>query len=150
VLFLDEPTTGVDPVSRREFWLVLKHLRESGMTVMVSTPYMEEAGQCGRIAFIKEGSILYSETPGRIVESFGETLYAVSSDRMHTLLDDVRSFAGIKYCYSFGDSHHFVVDESFSGEKALAGYLAGIGYGNITVKKIQPTMEDCYMKLSLR
>lgn len=159
VLFLDEPTTGVDPVSRKELWDMLEHLRDKGVTIMASTPYMDEAKQCQRISFIKEGSIIKTDTPQNIIKDFGEPLYAISADNMHKLLKDVRSFDGIKSCYAFGDTHHFTCngkenraansnnDGSFSLQK-LEDYLSGIKYKNVVISNIEPSIEDCYMKLS--
>lgn len=170
VLFLDEPTTGVDPVSRKELWDMLGHLRERGVTIMASTPYMDEAKQCERMAFIKEGRIIETDTPKNIVSNFGEPLYAISADNMHKLLGDVRNFEGISSCYAFGDTHHFTCSEKAEGNdsvrehstispansnndvslafKKLDDYLSGIGYKNVVIKNIEPTIEDCYMKLS--
>ncbi|KAA6304793.1 ABC transporter ATP-binding protein, partial [termite gut metagenome] len=98
VLFLDEPTTGVDPVSRKEFWEMLKSLKQQGITILVSTPYMDEATLCDRIALITNGSFLQTDTPENIVCQFPQTLWTVQSNQMHKLLNDLRRHDKIKTC----------------------------------------------------
>ena len=92
VLFLDEPTTGVDPVSRKEFWNMLLRLKQQGITILVSTPYMDEASLCDRIALIQNGQFLQIDTPADIVRSYSRSLWAVQSDRMHALLNDLHAY----------------------------------------------------------
>ena len=106
VLFLDEPTTGVDAVSRKEFWEMLKGLKQQGITILVSTPYMDEATLCERIALIQNGSIMSIDTPDEIIKQFPEKLFAVRADNMSRLLNVLRSNNQIKSCFSFGDFHH--------------------------------------------
>ncbi|MDD3108102.1 MAG: ABC transporter ATP-binding protein [Alistipes sp.] len=146
VLILDEPTTGVDPVSRREFWQILQRLRQQGITIVASTPYMDEARRCDRIAFLREGVILYTDTPQGIVDHFGEPLYAITADPMHALLDAVRCFPGVLRCYAFGESHHFTL--AADRIDALRTHLEAQGYHHLQLQPIQPTIEDCYLKLS--
>jgi ABC-type multidrug transport system, ATPase component len=148
VLFLDEPTTGVDPVSRSEFWQMLHHLKEKGITIMASTPYMDEARQCERIAFISNGEILQTASPKEIVSSFGEVLYSATSNNMHSMLKDIRSFKGVKSAYAFGQSHHFTITNKSFEMKALLLLLENKGYKDITIQAIEPTIEDCYMKIA--
>lgn len=148
VLFLDEPTTGVDPVSRSEFWQMLHHLKEKGITIMASTPYMDEARQCERIAFISNGKILQTASPKEIVSSFGEVLYSATSNNMHSMLKDIRSFKGVKSAYAFGQSHHFTITNKSFEMKALLLLLENKGYKDITIQAIEPTIEDCYMKIA--
>ena len=96
VLFLDEPTTGVDPVSRKEFWEMLQRLKKNfGLSIIVSTPYMDEAVQCDRIALIQDGNFMTIDTPQGIVDSYDEELWAVRSDKMHLLLTDLRKIDGV-------------------------------------------------------
>jgi ABC-type multidrug transport system ATPase subunit len=104
VLFLDEPTTGVDPVSRKEFWEMLKRLKTQGITILVSTPYMDEAKLCYRIALIKNGRFMKVDTPENIVAQFTEILWSVKSNKMHRLLKDLRNHPEIKTSFSFGES----------------------------------------------
>lgn len=109
VLFLDEPTTGVDPVSRKEFWAMLKRLKEQGITILVSTPYMDEATLCDRIALMQDGKFLKLDAPQQIVAQFTETLWAVSGDNMFHLLTELRNHPQVKSCFAFGDVHHVTV-----------------------------------------
>ena len=102
VLFLDEPTTGVDPVSRNEFWEMLKRLKNQGITILVSTPYMDEARLCDRIALIKEGKFIGIDTPENITAGFNKTLWSVQSNKMFKLLTDLRSHPSIDSCFAFG------------------------------------------------
>lgn len=149
VLFLDEPTTGVDPVSRKEFWQMLKRLKEQGITILVSTPYMDEAALCDRIALIQEGEFLETETPENMIRNYKEILWSVRSDNMFRLLNDLRKHPVTKSCFAFGDVHHITLNNS---EKImpteLETYLARLGHKHIQIRTIQPTIEDCYMMLS--
>lgn len=144
VLFLDEPTTGVDAVSRREFWQMLKKLKEKGITILVSTPYMDEALLCDRIALINKGDFLTIDTPQGIIKSFPEAVYSVKSSNMKRLLKDLRAADGIKKSYAFGETHHFIYRYEFD----LNSYLNTCGHVNIEIKKIEATIEDCFMKLA--
>jgi ABC-type multidrug transport system ATPase subunit len=92
VLFLDEPTTGVDAVSRKEFWAMLKTLQQKGITILVSTPYMDEAALCDEVALMQNGSILTIDKPARIVENFGHPIYGLRAANMLRLLNDIRAF----------------------------------------------------------
>lgn len=148
VLFLDEPSTGVDPISRKELWEMLRKLKAQGIAVLVSTPYMDEAALCNRIALMREGRFLLTDTPQGIVDSFDQTLWAVTGENMFALLQLLRAYSGIGSCFSFGDSLHITVEDRSLTEKGLAAYLASQGHGGVTVKPIRATIEDCYMKLS--
>ncbi|MDR1645705.1 MAG: ABC transporter ATP-binding protein [Tannerellaceae bacterium] len=146
VLFLDEPTTGVDPVSRIEFWEMLGRLRRQGITILVSTPYMDEAARCDRIALMYAGQCLTVDTPQAICRSFGKPLYKVCSDRMYALLGDLRAYDGTLSCYAFGDSHHLTLREDRSGDtEALATYLGGKGHTGLRLTPIEAGIEDCFM-----
>lgn len=145
VLFLDEPTTGVDPVSRKEFWEILKKLKNQGITILVSTPYMDEANLCDRIALMQTGKIFKIDTPQNIVDSFDKKLFAVKSDNMYKLLIDLRAYPKTKSCFAFGDYHHLVIDEEYE-EDNLKSYL--YNHENLEIKKIKPNIEDCFMQLS--
>lgn len=144
VLFLDEPTTGVDVVSRKEFWDMLRRLRQEGITILVSTPYMDEANRCDRIALIQKGSILSIDTPAGIVDAFPRTLYAVRSTKPHQLLRDVRDFPDTDTCFAFGESLHV----TFKGDpKPLIPYLNKKGQTDATMQEITPGIEDCFIHL---
>jgi ABC-2 type transport system ATP-binding protein len=145
VLFLDEPTTGVDPVSRKEFWEMLKRLKSQGISILVSTPYMDEAKLCDRIALIQNGKILEIDTPQNIVDRFDNNLYAVKSDNMFELLIQLRNYPETKSCFAFGDKHHLVLKDNNFDLNKLKTYLQN--QSNIEIKKIEPGIEDCFMNL---
>ena len=147
VLFLDEPTTGVDPVSRKELWEMLTKLRAQGITILASTPYMDEATLCDRIALIQNGEFMRVDTPRNIVAGFPDTLWSVRTGRMHRLLKDLRDLPFVKSSFSFGETFHVTIDERGSSED-LKRYLADRGHSDIEVKRIRPTVEDCFMLLS--
>jgi len=148
VLFLDEPTTGVDPVSRKEFWDMLKRLKKEGISILVSTPYMDEASLCDRIALIQEGLFLKTDTPQNIVKAFDRELWSVQSDHMSRLLTDLRMNTEVESCFAFGDAHHVTHKHTFLKEEALTSYLKNLGHSNIHIHQIQANIEDCFMRLS--
>jgi len=145
VLFLDEPTTGVDPVSRKEFWEMLKRLQDQNITILVSTPYMDEANLCDRIAFIQSGRILTIDTPQQIISNYQQTLFAVRSENMFALLHDLRNFGPVNSCFGFGDSLHVTGNPGELNEHLLDQYLADKPYTGLEIKKITPGIEDCFM-----
>ena len=147
VLFLDEPTTGVDPVSRKEFWEMLRNLRKQGITILVSTPYMDEATLCDRIALIQNGEFMKIEPPQNIINNFPETLW-VKAEHMSALLSDLRNCIGVKSCFAFGEVHHITVDTEILSLESLITFLQKKGHTGIHVNPINPTIEDCYMQLS--
>ena len=148
VLFLDEPTTGVDAVSRKEFWEMLQKLKKNfGLPVIVSTPYMDEAVQCDRIALIQDGAFLTINTPQAIVANYSETLWAVKSNRMHQLLTDLRQTDGVKTAFAFGEDHHATIDPAKLTMDTLRSRLASLGHSDLYIKQVEPTIEDCFMNL---
>lgn len=154
VLFLDEPTTGVDPVSRVEFWDMLDCLKAQGITILVSTPYMDEASRCDRIALMRGGQTLTVGTPSQIRASYTRSLWAVRSSAMFPLLKDLRAFPASWSCYSFGDTHHLALKEEAlmdNGEESLKeqliAYLNEHTHTDIFLEKIAPGIEDCFMAL---
>ncbi len=148
VLFLDEPTTGVDPVSRKEFWEMLKRLKSQGISILVSTPYMDEAELCDRIALMQNGEFLKIETPANIKKGFNKTLWAVRGDRMFQLLSDLRKIPYVKACFAFGDTHHVTVDDTNFSENDLTMALQNKGHSGVEVKPVEAGIEDCFMALS--
>ena len=146
VLLLDEPTTGVDPVSRKEFRETLMRLKREGLTVVVSTPYMDEALQCDRIALMQEGRFLQVDTPQQIIARYQSILWAVSSNQMHRLLTDLRAWSDVISAFSFGENIHVEVRREAEPD-ALCAYLEQRGHRDITVVPIAATIEDCFMKL---
>src|SRR5690606_11051308 len=147
VLFLDEPTTGVDVVSRKEFWEMLKRLKQQGITILVSTPYMDEATLCERIALIQNGSIMSIDTPQNIIEQFPENLFAVKSDNMGSLLQDLKNTEIVKSCNAFGAYHHVTFRGDNDIKERLIRVLEEKRHTNIELKPITPTIEDCFIKL---
>ncbi len=145
VLLLDEPTTGVDAVSRSEFWDMLAELKEKGISMLVSTPYMDEANRCDRIALCDRGRILGVDTPQGIVARFDEPLYALSGERMYELLSAARRSAGVRECYTFGETHHAIVDPGFDPDRFVRD-LAEQGFRHIEIRPVVPGIEDVFMK----
>ncbi|HCW08752.1 MAG TPA: ATPase [Cytophagales bacterium] len=148
VLFLDEPTTGVDPVSRKEFWEMLKRLKAQGITILVSTPYMDEAMLCDRIALIQHGTILSIETPQKIIDSFARQLYAIKAKNIYQLLKDVNTFEGTLNSYAFGEYLHLIFKTyDKQNEARLLEYLDSKKHVEVELNAIQPTIEDCFIAL---
>lgn len=148
VLFLDEPTTGVDAVSRKEFWEMLKRLQKQGITILVSTPYMDEAVLCDRIALMQAGSILSLDTPDEIVAAYAGKLFAARSAHQHRLLRELRDFPAVKDCYSFGENLHLTLhDDSNAGQQVIRQFIDEHGHTDVSFSEILPTIEDCFIKL---
>lgn len=149
VLFLDEPTTGIDPVSRKELWAMLQKLKSEGITIVVSTPYMDEAMMCDRIAMIQKGSIMTIDTPQGIIDKMPQKIFAVKADNMSCLLADLRKFENTETCHTFGEFHHITF--RYDNEKLcdeMKFYLQKLGYNGVEIKEIEPTIEDCFMNLT--
>jgi ABC-2 type transport system ATP-binding protein len=149
ILFLDEPTTGVDAVSRREFWDLLAQLKASGMTIVVSTPYMDEADRCDRVALIQRGRILTIDTPQRVADSFGRPLFAVrAANRYHTLLA-LRERSSTHSVYPFGDTLHYSDTRTEMAPELIAGdvreFLSARGFADADVQRMAPTVEDSFI-----
>ena len=144
VLFLDEPTTGVDAVSRSEFWDMLANLKQRGITILVSTPYMDEASRCDRVALCNEGRILGIDTPTNIVAGFDVPLYSVQADNMYQLLLAVRKATGVLECYPFGESHHLITNAKFD-VKQFKTELADVQ--GLCIEPTEPSIEDMFIKL---
>lgn len=148
VLFLDEPTTGVDAVSRKEFWEMLRRLKSQGITILVSTPYMDEASLCDRIALIQNGTILSINTPQAVTSAFGEKLFGIKSEMMYTLQQDLRSSSVVKSCNAFGEFYHLTLkDTSDDASSALLRSLKEKGHQSLEFEEITPKIEDCFIKL---
>lgn len=147
VIILDEPTTGVDAVSRKEFWDMLKKLREYGITIIVSTPYMDEAALCDRVALINKGKLLDIDSPGKIVEKFQGVLISVHSADKYRLLSDLREFKSGSHAFLFGDEVHYSNDTSFDGLKELEGFLRERNHEGLRIRTIMPGIEDCFIRL---
>lgn len=147
ILLLDEPTTGVDAVSRSEFWDILASLRQKGITILVSTSYMDEATRCGRIAMINKGRVLDVNTPAALVAGIGENLYNATADDMFRLLLVLRELPGVLDCYTFGGTLHVVGDTSFMPDKAVAE-LSARGLTDVKIFAARGDIEDLFIKLT--
>jgi len=146
VLFLDEPTTGVDAVSRREFWELLRNLQKQNITILVSTPYMDEASLCDRVALIQEGKILDIDTPQDINKKFKDPIWSVRGDNMYQLLVHLNEMEEIKSCFPFGQEHHVVFH--WEEDKGIVeNRLATWGHKNVTFRKTEAGIEDSFMAL---
>jgi ABC-type multidrug transport system ATPase subunit len=151
VLFLDEPTTGVDPVSRKEFWEMLKRLKAQDITIMVSTPYMDEAALCDRIALIQDGTILALNTPDGIIGQYPEKLYAVSGEEIPRLLRELREYENTLRCHSFGEHLHVSLkDDSGDAVGQMKEFLLAKGHKTVAIAPVTPTIEDCFIRLLQR
>jgi ABC-type multidrug transport system ATPase subunit len=148
VLFLDEPTTGVDPVSRKEFWEMLKRLQLKGITVLVSTPYMDEAALCDRIALIQDGEILEIDSPQNIVNHFPKKLYNVSANKMYALIESLKNYEHQYSVYPFGEFVHYTDQREDFNLKELQAYLEANSLTNVEIEITKPTIEDTFMELA--
>ncbi len=148
VLFLDEPTTGVDPVSRKEFWEMLKRLQKSGITILVSTPYMDEAILCDRIALIKDGRLLDIDTPEAIVKKFPKEIYNIKANNMYTLILALRNYEHAYSVFPFGEFVHYTDKRDFFEISNLNSYLESTGLSEIRIEKTVADIEDAFMELA--
>jgi ABC-2 type transport system ATP-binding protein len=141
VLFLDEPTTGVDAVSRKEFWDMLKKLKQQGITILASTPYMDEASLCDRVALIQDGKLLSVNSPAGVINEFDRPLLAAKSANMLQLLQELKSMPIVHDAYPFGEYHHVVLKEKGDEEKLTSSLRS------TEVFPVTPGIEDCFMAL---
>ncbi|MFQ5445299.1 MAG: ABC transporter ATP-binding protein [Saprospiraceae bacterium] len=146
LLLLDEPTTGVDAVSRKEFWEMLARLKALGITILVSTPYMDEASRCDRIALIQKGRILSIDTPQGLVDDFEKPLLSVRTKNMYQLILDLREFEMTDAAFPFGEYLHLTTKERV-GEEEVRNFLEKMGHEAIEIKQMEPMVEDCFMAL---
>ncbi len=137
VLFLDEPTTGVDAVSRKEFWQMLKGLKEQGITILVSTPYMDEASLCDRVALMQSGKLMQVDSPRNIIHSFPHKIMAVKGSNMLQLLNTLKQTKGVADAYAFGEYHHAVLEDG----------ITTLPIEQVEMKIVQPDIEDCFIAL---
>ncbi len=147
MLFLDEPTTGVDAVSRKEFWEMLKSLKNSGITIIVSTPYMDEASLCDRVALIQNGNILKINKPDVITTTFEKKILAIRSSNMHKLLSDLNSFEACDSAFLFGQTIHYTAKQNNLMMPELQNYLTGLNHLQVEINPIEANIEDCFMSL---
>jgi ABC-type multidrug transport system ATPase subunit len=149
ILLLDEPTTGVDAVSRREFWDLLGRLRAGGLTALVSTPYMDEASRCDRVALVVQGRLLAVDTPEAVARSFGRPLLAVWTETRYPALVALRAYPHVRSVYPFGETLHYTDARTDADTESLARdvrtYLEGRGFRGVRVEPIAPTVEDTFI-----
>lgn len=146
LLVLDEPTTGVDAVSRTEFWDTLKLLKESGMSILVSTPYMDEAARCDRIAMMQEGVVMAEDEPRNILEGFNRPLYEIRSADRFRLLQVLRQMPQVKNAYLFGQSVHITAHSAESDTDWFARSLNDHGVTDAVIKPVTADFEDCFIE----
>jgi len=147
ILFLDEPTTGVDAVSRLEFWDMLKRLKQNGITILVSTPYMDEASLCDRVALIQDGRIMRISSPGEIVRDYPYPLFSVKAKDIYRLLGVLRDYEGVHSVHAFGQLVHLSFIEKYINLDALRDYLHQKEFHGIEIHPIPAAIEDCFMEL---
>jgi ABC-type multidrug transport system ATPase subunit len=145
LLVLDEPTTGVDAVSRKEFWEMLQQLRNSGITIVVSTPYMDEASLCDRVALIQQGSLMIIDSPAKITETFSKKLWAVRSSNMYNLKNDLLQFEDIESVHIFGQFLHVTLTSDSNNTQEIKSFMESKGHTNIEITQIKPGIEDCFI-----
>ena len=147
VLFLDELTTGVDPVSRNEFWQMLKVLQQKGITILVSTPYMDEASLCDRIALIQKGKILKIDSPANIIDNYSKTIFEVKANDTYKLLLDLKAVPSQYSVFAFGEYIHYIDKNVNFSIDNLKKYLENKNNEAIEIKISKPTIEDVFMDL---
>ena len=146
VIFLDEPTTGVDPVSRKEFWDMLGKLKERGISIVVSTPYMDEAARCDHVALMQEGSVMEIDTPDNVVKNFGHTLYYTSPENKSVALNVLRKCENVRTVFLSGENIHFTIKNEEKGTLEIERLLQNMESG-ISVASKGPSIEDCFLEL---
>ena len=146
VLILDEPTTGVDAVSRKEFWEMLIRLKGADLTILVSTPYMDEAELCDRVALLQDGKLLSVNTPAKIKEKYPQQLWALRAENMYNLKNDLAGYDDTRSVFLFGQDLHVTLKQADGPEK-LQAWLEKMGHKQIYMEAIQPGVEDCFMEL---
>ena len=146
ILVLDEPTTGVDAVSRKEFWDLLKRFKNQGITIIVSTPYMDEASLCDRVALIQDGQIMQIDTPADIIKKYERNIISLHSPKVHPLLLNLRNYSPDGKAYLFGQNIHFS-DKNAILQDALLKFLSEKGLESIEISDCDPTIEDCFLAL---
>jgi ABC-2 type transport system ATP-binding protein len=146
IIFLDEPTTGVDAVSRKEFWEMLHKLKEAGITIIVSTPYMDEASLCDRVALIQAGSILNIGTPSEIIAGFEKAVFAIRSENTHKLINDLEKSPYCERVYPFGQYLHFIPKNNNLEQEVLSASIHE-SHPEAEVFEVKPDIEDCFINL---
>lgn len=144
LLLLDEPTYGVDPVSRQEFWQMLKSIQKEGTSILVSTPYMEEAELCDKVSLMLNGKLMVSDTPSDIISKWDKNVYRLTSSNLKEMENKLCSFEGIESCQLFGHELHLIMDKT-TAEDTVKALQSKFGHTGFTVEKVKPSMEDIYL-----
>jgi len=147
LIFLDEPTTGVDPVSRKEFWQMLARLKENGISILVSTPYMDEASLCDEVGLIQNGALMDIDKPSNIIQKFDKKLWAISGDNKNKLIHDLRKYHNCHSAFLFGEHIHYTSKKNTANMEELQNYVGQLGHKDLTISPISPSIEDCFMDL---
>jgi ABC-2 type transport system ATP-binding protein len=150
ILLLDEPTTGVDAVSRKEFWEMLKKLKDQGITIVVSTPYMDEAELCDQVALMQKGGILNIDSPENIVAGFSKKLIGIKATKKYLLINLLRSYEHCDTCYPFGEYVHYTDKRGSVDVQELLDHLVKNGLEDATISNIKPDIEDSFMELMVK
>ena len=148
VLILDEPTTGVDAVSRTEFWLILRGLQKQGITIIVSTPYMDEAKQCDRVALIQNGTIISINTPNAITSDFDKLIYTVKGSNKYKLITDLRLCPSIESAHPFGESIHITLTNTCENISIVEKWLFDHNHSHIVIRQTTAGIEDFFLQWS--
>lgn len=146
ILLLDEPTRGVDPVSRKEFWDILAGIKAKGITIVLSTSYMDEASLCDRIGFFDHGKFLLTGTPQEIIDGYGNKIYSIECCDKYAVLLAARQWKSTESCYINGDTLHITFTDG-NTEMFKEHILATTGE-TIKITETTPTIEDCFMAIS--
>jgi len=147
ILILDEPTTGVDAVSRKEFWEMLKKVQQSGITIVVSTPYMDEAALCDRVALMQKGHVLQVDSPSAIMDSFPKRLFAVKSENQYELLSYLKTNDRVFSVFPFGQYMHVTFSDDNNDADEFFRRLKRVGYPDVESFRVSATIEDVFMHL---
>jgi ABC-type multidrug transport system ATPase subunit len=147
LLLLDEPTTGVDAVSRKEFWEMLALLKDEGITIVVSTPYMDEAEQCDRVALIDKGQIMHIDSPKNVISSFKDALYGIKHPSKNSLITALREYPYAKSVQPFGEFVHYTDQREEVSGPELLDFLKSKNLDEVEIATIQPNIEDVFMEL---
>jgi ABC-2 type transport system ATP-binding protein len=150
ILFLDEPTSGVDPISRANFWKLIHEFAARGTTVLVSTHYMDEAGQCDRLALMNRGRLIALDTPAALRQAMADPILAVATSDAPAAVPLLRDLPGVRDVTMFGRVLHAVVEREAEARQAISGQLNRAGIPWSAIDRIEPSLEDVFAELIRR
>lgn len=150
IIFLDEPTTGVDPVSRRDFWKILQRLVEQGITIFMSTPYLDEAERCTRVALMNNGSLMLVDTPSKIKQAMRGQVLEIVCDNVREAFQALRHQAIVKEVQAFGDRLHVIVDDAKANFPEVASVLSSHHLAITSWRVVSPSLENVFISLLTR